>query len=93
MKELFNESNDSEQIRLMTIAPTSWGRVMVSKWFGSTDHHARQAILLRREKKVLAFPEYSRGNKFLDHETIQLRCDAKVMRQIAIDATISHFIF
>jgi len=72
LKELFKQSSDSEQIRIMTIAPVSWGRVMLSKWFECTDHHARQAILLRHEKKVLDFPEYSRGNKFLDHETIQL---------------------
>jgi hypothetical protein len=56
----------------MTMAPLSWGRVMLSKWFGCSDHHGRQAILLRQEKKVLAFPEYSRGNKFLDHDTIEL---------------------
>jgi hypothetical protein len=56
----------------MTIAPLSWGRVMLSKWFGYSDHHGRQAILLREEKQVLAFPEYSRGNKFLDQDTIEL---------------------
>lgn len=71
LKELFNESSDSEQIRLMTIAPTSWGRVKLCKWFDSTDSQARQAILLRDEKGVLAFPEYSRGNKFLENETIE----------------------
>ncbi|CAF4129842.1 unnamed protein product, partial [Rotaria sordida] len=72
LKELYKQSSDSEQTRLMTIAPLSWGRVMLSKWFGCSDHHGRQAILLRQEKKVLAFPEYSRGNKFLDHDTIEL---------------------
>lgn len=56
----------------MTIAPLSWGRVLLSKWFGCSDHHARQANLLRQEKNVLAFPEYSRGNKFLNHNTIEL---------------------
>jgi hypothetical protein len=56
----------------MTIAPLSWGRVMLSKWFGCSDHHGRQAFLLRQEKKVLAFPECSRGNKFFDHDTIEL---------------------
>lgn len=71
LKELFEQSSDSEQIRLMTIAPVSWGRVMLSKWFQCSDHQARQAILLREEKNVLAFPEYSRGNKFLDEKTIE----------------------
>ena len=49
LKELYKQSSDSEQTRLMTIAPLSWGRVMLSKWFGCSDHHGRQAILLRQE--------------------------------------------
>jgi len=56
----------------MTIAPPDWGRIILQKWFNSRDHEARQAILLRREKSVLAFPEYSRGNKFPSDETIYL---------------------
>jgi len=72
VKQLFEQSSDAEQIRLMTIAPIDWGRIMICKWFESSDHQARRAILLRREKGVLAFPEYSRGNKFLDDETIVL---------------------
>jgi hypothetical protein len=72
IKELFGQSSDSEQIRLMTIAPANWGRVTLCRWFESTEHQARQAILLHQERGVLAFPEYSRGNKFLDHETIDL---------------------
>lgn len=72
LKELYKQSSELEQTRLMTIAPLSWGRVMLSKWFGCTDHHGRQAILLRQEKDILAFPEYSRGNKFLDLGTIEL---------------------
>jgi hypothetical protein len=72
IKQLFKQSSDAEQIRLMTIAPVDWGRIMIRKWFDSSDHQARQAILLRREKGVLAFPEYSRGNKFLSDDTIQL---------------------
>lgn len=72
VKELFKQSTDDEQIRLMTIAPANWGRVTLSQWFGSSEHQARQAILLRRERDVLAFPEYSRGNKPLDDDTVQL---------------------
>ncbi|CAF1510324.1 unnamed protein product [Adineta ricciae] len=72
LKELYKQSSEEEQTRLMTIAPLSWGRVMLSKWFGCTDHHGRQALLLREEKNVLAFPEYSRGNKFLDQVIIDL---------------------
>jgi len=72
MKQLYEQSTDAEQIRLMTIAPPDWGRIMLSKWFGSRDDQARQAIVLRREKGVLTYPGYSRGNKFLDDDTIQL---------------------
>lgn len=72
LKELYKKSTDVEQTRLMTIAPLSWGRVMLSKWFGCSDHHARQAILLRLKIGILAFPEYSRGNKFLDQDTVEL---------------------
>ncbi len=72
LKQLFEKSSAAERIRLMTIAPPDWGRIILQKWFNSRDHEARQAILLRREKGVLAFPEYSRGNKFLSDETIYL---------------------
>ena len=44
-QELFKQSTWEEQIRLMTIAPLTWGRIDLSQWFGSTDHQARQAIL------------------------------------------------
>ncbi|CAF3467978.1 unnamed protein product [Rotaria sp. Silwood2] len=72
VKELFKQSTDDEQIRLMTIASANWGHITLSQWFGSSEHQARQAILLRRERNVLAFPEYSRGNKPLDDDTVQL---------------------
>ncbi|CAM4961315.1 unnamed protein product [Rotaria socialis] len=69
--ELFKQSTYEEQVRLMMIAPESWGRTALSQWFGARDHQARQSILLRLDKGVLAFPEYTRGNKFLDDDTIQ----------------------
>jgi hypothetical protein len=72
VKQLFEQSSAAERIRLMTISPPDWGRIILQKWFNSSDHEARQAILLRREKGVLAFPEYSRGNKFLADDTIYL---------------------
>ena len=71
VKELFKQSTWEEQIRLMTIAPLNWGRTELSQWFGSTDHQARQAILLRRDQYALAYPEYCRGNKTLAEETIE----------------------
>ena len=71
MKELFQQSTYEEQVRLMMIAPDSWGRTAIAQWFGASVHQARQAILLRRDRGVLAFPEYTRGNKFLDEDTVQ----------------------
>ena len=71
MKELFKQSTYEEQVRLMTIAPDSWGRTAIAQWFGASDHQARQSILLRRDRGVLAFPEYTRGNKFLDEDTVK----------------------
>jgi len=32
LKKLFDESDDNERIRLMTIAPKQWGRKKVEKW-------------------------------------------------------------
>ena len=57
MKELFKQSTYEEQVRLMTIAPDSWGRTATAQWFGASDHQVRQSILLRRDRNVLAFPE------------------------------------
>ena len=56
----------------MTIAPVNWSRIRLSQWFGSSEYQARQAILLHRERNVLAFPEYSRGNQSPDDDTVQL---------------------
>jgi hypothetical protein len=32
LKKLYADSNDSEQVRLMTIAPKKWGRQKIEKW-------------------------------------------------------------
>ena len=32
LKKLFNESSTAEQVRLMTIAPKTWGRKKTEKW-------------------------------------------------------------
>ena len=72
VKELFKQTTDDEQIRLMTTAPVNWSLIRLSQWFRSSKHQARQAILLRRERNVLAFPEYPRGSQSLDDGTVQL---------------------
>ncbi|CAF1542850.1 unnamed protein product [Adineta ricciae] len=58
LKEPYQLSSEVEQTCLMTIGPLSWGKVMLSKWFGCTDNHEREALLRDEEKNVLAFPEY-----------------------------------
>ena len=72
LRSLYKESTEIEQIRLLTIAPADWGRVKIQEWFESTDHQARQALLLRQHKGILAFPEYSRGNRCLPDTTVTL---------------------
>ncbi|CAF4999376.1 unnamed protein product [Rotaria sp. Silwood1] len=69
---LFQQSGDNEQVRLLTIAPDYWGRIMIQKWFNCSEHQARQGILLKKNKGFLAFPEYSNGNKALPDSTIKL---------------------
>ena len=56
----------------MTIVRTDWRWFKIRSWFDASDHQARQAILLRPEKDVLAFREYSTGNKQLDDDTTRL---------------------
>ena len=35
LKRLFDESDENEQVRLMTIAPKQWGRQKLEKWYVS----------------------------------------------------------
>ncbi|CAF4757870.1 unnamed protein product [Rotaria sp. Silwood1] len=70
LKDLFNESDVSEQVRLLTIAPKEWGREKVRKWFGSTQHQARQSLILWQNEGVLAFPQYFKGNTSISNDTI-----------------------
>ncbi|CAF5011995.1 unnamed protein product, partial [Rotaria sp. Silwood1] len=72
LKTLFQESTDNEQIRLLTISPDSWGRKTIRKWFNCTDYQAQQALLLKKTKGLLAFPEYFSGNKHLTENTINV---------------------
>jgi hypothetical protein len=40
LKNLYKESSDIEQLRLLTIAPVDLGRVKIQEWFESTDHQS-----------------------------------------------------
>ena len=41
MRELFKQITYEEQVRLMMIAPSSWGRTALLQWFEASDHQAR----------------------------------------------------
>ncbi|CAF2800654.1 unnamed protein product [Rotaria sp. Silwood2] len=71
LKSLYKDSDDSEQIRIMTISPKRWGREKIQNWFQSTENQARQAVVLRRQNRVLVYPEYSTGNKPLSNNIIE----------------------
>ncbi|CAF3402296.1 unnamed protein product [Rotaria socialis] len=70
LKSLFNDSDCSEQVRLLTIAPEAWGREKLRKWFESTEHQARQSLILRQNEGVLAVPQYFSGNPSISNDTI-----------------------
>ena len=40
LKNLYYASNKQEQVRLLTIAPTGWGRQKVQKLFNSSERQA-----------------------------------------------------
>ncbi|CAF1250929.1 unnamed protein product [Rotaria magnacalcarata] len=56
LQALFNHSSGSERIRLLTLAPPSWGRKTIVDFFRCTQHQARAAIELRLTDGILAFP-------------------------------------
>ena len=71
LQTLFKFSSDSEKIRLLTIAPVSWGRNAIVNFFKCTQHQARAAIDLRFTNGILAFPTSSRGNQPVDPDIIK----------------------
>ncbi|CAF5110648.1 unnamed protein product, partial [Rotaria sp. Silwood1] len=70
LKKLYADSNDSEQVRLMTIAPKEWGRQKIEKWFNSKSNQARRSLVLRKNNGILAYPQCLRGNIPLSDSTI-----------------------
>ncbi|CAF1081291.1 unnamed protein product [Didymodactylos carnosus] len=84
LKNLFNESDDTEQVRLMTIAPKQWDRKKVEKWFNSKQNQARRSVILRKSEGVLAYPQCLRGNLSLSDETfdvvVQFYCEDGISR-------------
>ncbi|CAF1550492.1 unnamed protein product [Adineta ricciae] len=70
LKNLYNVSDKHEQVRLLTIAPSNWGRQRIENFFESSQWQARQARELRLSKGVLAFPDDRRGNQPLESAVI-----------------------
>ncbi|CAF4726971.1 unnamed protein product [Rotaria socialis] len=62
LRKLYADSDASEKIRLMTIAPTEWGRQKIEKWFNSKPNQARRLLVLRINNGILAYPQCIRGN-------------------------------
>ena len=71
LQTLFKRSSDSEKIRLLTIAPVSWGQNTIVNFFNCIEHQARAAIELRLTDGILAFPISLRGNQRIDPDSIE----------------------
>jgi CHASE1-domain containing sensor protein len=52
LKKLFNESSAAEQVRLMTIAPKTWGRRKTERWYVDC---TRPIYVSNRETNFLYF--------------------------------------
>ena len=70
LRTLFDQSSDSEQTRLLTVAPMEWGRNKIMNFFNCTQHQARAALQLRETEGILAFPRLFRGNESMDRQTV-----------------------
>lgn len=62
IKEKFqNSSTNSEKVLLLTLAPKSWGRRMLSTEFGASERQARKAKQLVAECGILTSPNPKKG--------------------------------
>ncbi|CAF3238723.1 unnamed protein product, partial [Rotaria sp. Silwood2] len=68
---MFKRSTDSEKLRVLTVAPVSWGRNTIVNFFDCAEHQARAAIELRLTDGILAFPTSCRGNQPIDPDTTE----------------------
>ncbi|CAF1510399.1 unnamed protein product [Didymodactylos carnosus] len=68
--QLFSHSDYVDQVQLLTLCPSEWGRVRVETFFNATEAQARSAIELRSTTGILARPDYNRGNKPLESATV-----------------------
>lgn len=65
-KLLVNSSNYDEQVRLLTLAPSSWGRVQIEQFFGCNQWQARKAIETRALFGILSTITNFSGNPSID---------------------------
>ncbi|CAF4655176.1 unnamed protein product, partial [Rotaria sp. Silwood2] len=71
LQTMFKRSTDSEKLRVLTVAPVSWGRNTIVNFFDCAEHQARAAIELRLTDGILAFPTSCRGNQPIDPDTTE----------------------
>lgn len=62
LKRLIQCSDYAEQIRLLTLAPRSWGRAKVESFFTCSERQARYGVYLRDSGRILHRPVDLRGN-------------------------------
>ena len=71
LRHLYDSSDRTEQVRLLTIAPYNWGRQKVQRFFNTPERQARRSRQLLGSGGFLARPEDLRGKKPLDAATAQ----------------------
>ncbi|CAF1605394.1 unnamed protein product [Didymodactylos carnosus] len=65
-KHLVDSSDYTEQIRLLTLAPSGWGRAKIQLSFNCSQRQARYAVHLRDSGRKLHCPVDLRGNMPFD---------------------------
>jgi hypothetical protein len=71
LQMLFDQSDYDEQIRLLTIAPRSWGRKRIETFFSCNKYQAEKSIKLRDSFDILTIPNDLRGSSPIDPQVAQ----------------------
>jgi len=66
LKHLFDSSDYDEQVRILTLSPSNWGRVQIENFFSCQEWQARRALDLRLSFGLLATPTNFSGNPRID---------------------------
>ena len=72
LRKFFEICSAEDQQKLLTMLPSTWGRDRISSWFGSTEHQARNSLVIRSTLGIFSNVTDNRGNKRLDDEIEQL---------------------